>query len=102
MIKRYRISLPTREECHANGIKFEGQEARTRLWLMGVAWGIQFTVKACEDMAEQVIKFKFDIVFAANTYFYVDCDNESIMNSVKEHLTQNLCKIEEIAVAIPA
>ena len=97
MNKRYRIQLPTPENCKAKGLKFEGQETRTRLWLIGVAQGVQFAAEACQAMVdEHEVHVTFNVSFAAKTYFYVDCDSSIIMENVKAHLKQYGCTVEEL------
>lgn len=86
MLKRYKITLPTKELASALGIKFEGQSIRTQLWLMGVASGVSY----CRSGAT------FNVTFTKLDMFYVDCNSQCIMQRVEDHLSSYGCKIEEV------
>lgn len=75
-MKRYKLTLPTPERCTALAIKFEGQEVRTRLWLMGLAYGVSL----CPGTN------RFNLSFTSNTKFYVETNSSMIINNVRDYL----------------
>jgi len=82
----YRIQLPTKEQCAALGVKFEGQALRTRLWLLGFASGVSFCNR--DDI--------FNLNFTTDTHFYVECNNNTIINSVRDYLKPYGITVKEI------
>ena len=93
-MKRYKVTLPTQEECIAKGFKFDGQEVRSRLWLVGVASGIAYAVKAINGGA---YKIKFDVSFVGRNYFMLDCDSPVVMDQVAAQLTDYACTVAEVS-----
>jgi hypothetical protein len=82
MMKRYKITLPTKEQCTALGIKFEGQETRTRLWVMGFAMGVSLD------------KSTFNLTFANRNAIYCETDSTVAVAKLTEHLDSYGCTVE--------
>ncbi len=90
-MKRYRIQLPTSEQCKELGIKFEGQVMRTQLWLMGVASGVSFMSAHVPADCEQI---KFNLSFATTQCFYVDTNSDNLIAQVADYLKSYGVEIE--------
>lgn len=90
MNKRYKITLPTEERARRFGIKFEGQDTRTRLWLLGVAQGIDFANSAENTHIE------FHVFFSTHTLFYFKCNSASVVAGIERQLRQYGCEVEEV------
>jgi len=74
-MKRFKFTAPTPERCIELGIKFEGLQTRTQLWLMGVASGVAY-----------ISGNHFNLCFANRRNFLVDTDSMTVLNNVKDWL----------------
>jgi hypothetical protein len=85
-MKRYKITLPDNQLCDAMGIKFEGLETRTRMWLMGVASGVAYS-KTSQ---------RFNLFLAGRDGFTVETNSASVLEGVTERLESMGCSIMEL------
>lgn len=71
----YRFTMPTPEEAKAKGIKFEGMETRTRLWLTGIAFA-----------NSSLTGTPFSVVFSTPTSFTIATDQTKLIYDIKSWL----------------
>lgn len=84
-MKRYKITLPTKDQCKAMGLRFENQEPRIRLLLMGIAFGVSIAGEC-----------RFNLCFTSNTYFYVETNSITVLLGVKDRLAMQGCTVERV------
>jgi hypothetical protein len=90
-MKRYKITMPTPEQCIASGLKFEGMNVRTHLWLMGVASGVSFV-----GGRDNGFSWEFNLIFAAKCWFTVETNSAEIIQQVEDYLRQYDCTVIEL------
>lgn len=84
-MKRYKITTPTPERCIELGVKFEGINMRTNLWLQGVAQGTSFFQNAN----------RFNVFFTTRQHTYVETNCPCLIQGVTEFLSQYGYTVEE-------
>lgn len=71
----YRFTMPTPEVAKAKGIRLEGMETRTRLWLMGIAFA-----------NSSLTGSPFSVVFSTPTSFSIVTDQTKLVDDIKDWL----------------
>lgn len=69
----YRFYMPTPEQANSIGIRYEGLETRTRLWLMGVAF-------ANHQLTGNPLQIHF------SDGFTLVSDDEKLVQAIQTHL----------------
>jgi hypothetical protein len=87
---KYIATLPDQDRCKALGIKLEGLETRTRLWLMGVAFGV-FHATGRSIQAS----------FPTGGKVTIETSDQNILNHIKEHLESYGCTFEQVIPPCP-
>ena len=85
MNKRFQFEVPSPERCNELGIKHEGLQNRTVVWLMGVSCGISYASGT-----------HFSVILARPNTLTVETDSSTVINNVKDHLESYGFTVREV------